>query len=311
MKIVSVLTLGGGPAVELASELDTDDLGGLQLPGEVGHDIDSVSTADTDGGHTETTTVGGVRVSADEKTTGESVVLEEDLVDDTGAGLPETDVVLGAGGGKEVVDLLVDVDGTVKILGATDLGLDQMVTVDGGRVSDGGHAGGHELEDGHLGGGVLASYAVRAQLEVGNTALELLLVGVVQMGVENLLGVRQGLVKASADDGEVLGHLLVVDEVALLPVVLLDLSKVSARIVSRGILVRPSVTCARACGRNGQTGQQRAERTLRSRGESETVAMRRMPRAETRVRAMEPRTCLLLEASMMAAGCVSREERGV
>jgi hypothetical protein len=52
-----------------------------------------------------------VRVGADKETTGESIVLEEDLVNDTRAGLPETDVVLGAGGGKEVVDLLVDVDG--------------------------------------------------------------------------------------------------------------------------------------------------------------------------------------------------------
>jgi hypothetical protein len=38
--------LRGGPARQLARQLNTDDLGGLQLPGEVGHDIDGVSTRD-------------------------------------------------------------------------------------------------------------------------------------------------------------------------------------------------------------------------------------------------------------------------
>jgi hypothetical protein len=39
--------LRSSPAGHLASELDTNDLGGLQLPGEVSHDIDSISTTDT------------------------------------------------------------------------------------------------------------------------------------------------------------------------------------------------------------------------------------------------------------------------
>jgi hypothetical protein len=48
-----------------------------------------------------------VRVSTNEKTTGEAVVLEKNLVDNTGTGLPETDIVLGTGSRKEVVNLLV------------------------------------------------------------------------------------------------------------------------------------------------------------------------------------------------------------
>lgn len=107
-----------------------------------------------------------MRVSADEETTREGVVLEQDLVDDTRAWLPETDVVLGACGGKEVVDLLVDADGAIQILLTTNLGLNQVVAVDGGGVCHGGHAGGHELENSHLGGGILASDTVRPQLEV-------------------------------------------------------------------------------------------------------------------------------------------------
>jgi hypothetical protein len=129
-------TLGSGPAVKLASKLDTDDLRSLKLPRKIGHNVDGVSTTNTDSGHTETTSVGSVRVSTDKKTTGESVVLEDDLVNDTGTGLPETDVVLGAGSGQEVVDLLVDVLGTGKILLTTNLGLNQVVTVDGGGSSD-------------------------------------------------------------------------------------------------------------------------------------------------------------------------------
>lgn len=215
--------LGGSPAVKSTGELDTNDLGGLELPGEVGHDIDGIGTTDTNGGHTETGGVGGVGVSADEETTGESVVLEDDLVDDTRAGLPETNVVLGAGGGKEVVDLLVDVDSALEILLTTNLGLNQVVAVDGGGVGNGGHASGHELEDGHLGGGILAGNAIGAEAEVRGTALNVLLMGVVQVRVEDLLSVGKGAVETAADNGEVLGHLLVVDEVTLLKKVLLDL----------------------------------------------------------------------------------------
>ena len=44
-----------------------------------GHDIDGIGTAHTDGGHAETTGVGSVRVSSDHETTGESIVLQNDL----------------------------------------------------------------------------------------------------------------------------------------------------------------------------------------------------------------------------------------
>src|SRR3954462_8706121 len=89
-----------------ARKLHADHFRGLKLPGQVGHDIDSIGTTDTNGSHTETTSIGGVRVSADKETTGESVVLEQDLVDNARAGPPETNVELGARTGQEVVDLL-------------------------------------------------------------------------------------------------------------------------------------------------------------------------------------------------------------
>ena len=212
-------TLGCGPAGKTASKLNTDDLGGLKLPGETSHDIDGISSTDTNSGHTETTGVGGVRVGTDHETTGESVVLEDDLVNDTRAGLPETDVVLGARGAKEVVDLLVDVVGASQILLATNLGLNQVVAVDGGGSSDAGHAGAHELEEGHLGGGILASNTVGAELEVAGATLDLLTVRVVQVRVKNLLSEgERPVVQSGPDNAQVLAHLLVVDEVALLEV---------------------------------------------------------------------------------------------
>jgi len=111
----------------LAGELDTNVLRGLKLPRKVGHDIDSVGTTNTDGAHAETTSVGSVRISADQKTTREGVVLENDLVNNARARAPETDVVLGASRGKEIVDLLVDLVRARKILFAAVATSDQMI----------------------------------------------------------------------------------------------------------------------------------------------------------------------------------------
>lgn len=238
-------TLGRSPARELSSELHTNDLGSLQLPGKTGHDVDGISTTNTNGGHTKTSSVGGMRISTNEESTGESVVLKHDLVDDTRAGLPETNVVLCARGRQEVVDLLVDVVGAGQILLTTDLSLDKMVTVDGGGSSNGGQACGHELENGHLSGGILASYTVGTELEVAGAALNLLTVGVVQMGVEDLLGEGERAVQATTDNSEVLAHLLVVDEVALLPVGHFDLAG-EGSIADGGQLPARSKTLAKA-----------------------------------------------------------------
>ena len=40
-------TLWSGPARQFASELDTNVLGGLQLPRKVGHHVNSISTTNT------------------------------------------------------------------------------------------------------------------------------------------------------------------------------------------------------------------------------------------------------------------------
>ena len=53
-------------------------------------------------------------------------------MNDAAAWFPESNTVLGAGGGQEVVHLAVDVLGAGQVLVALDLGLDQVVAVDGG-----------------------------------------------------------------------------------------------------------------------------------------------------------------------------------
>lgn len=100
-----------------------------------------------------------------------------------------------------------------------------MVAVNGSGGSNGGQTSGHELKDGHLGSGILASYTVGTELEVAGATLNLLAVGVVQVGVEDLLGKGEGAVETRADYAQVLAHLLVVDVVALLPVGHLDLAR--------------------------------------------------------------------------------------
>ena len=93
---------------------------------------------------------------------GEGVLLEDDLVDDPRARLPEPDAVPGRHGAQEVVDLLVGLLGHAEVDRGADLGLDQVVAVDRRRHPHLGQAGGHELEERHLGGGVLHGHPVGA-----------------------------------------------------------------------------------------------------------------------------------------------------
>lgn len=83
-------------------------------------------------------------------------------------GAYEKSAYLGGGGGQEVVDLSVDVVGSGQILDTTNLGLDQVITVDGGGDSSLGETGRHELKDSHLGGGILASDSLRCGVKRQN-----------------------------------------------------------------------------------------------------------------------------------------------
>jgi len=164
-----------------------------------------------------------VGVFTNQETTGEGIVLKDDLMDDTRAWLPETDVVLGARCGQEVVDLPVDLVGASQVLLAANLGFDKMVAMYSRGSGHRGHAGRHKLQDSHLSSSILASDAIRAKLKVARAALDVLAMGVVEMRVEDLLGESERAIETLAHNAQVLAHLLVVDVMALLPVGHLDL----------------------------------------------------------------------------------------
>lgn len=54
-------------------------LGGLQLPGQAGHDVHCIGAAHADSAHTETASIHRVRVCADHHASWEGVVLQHDL----------------------------------------------------------------------------------------------------------------------------------------------------------------------------------------------------------------------------------------
>jgi len=199
------------PRVQLASDVNTDDLGSLKLERKASHNIDSISTTDTDSDHAHTTSVGGVTVSADHHTTRESVVLEDELVDDTRARAPVAHAVLGGGTTKEVVNLLVGLTGGLKISLPTLIkSSDKVVSVDGGWDSNMRDTRGHELQDSHLSSSILHSHTIRAEIQVA-LLLNNLLIGVVKMTEEDLLCIGQGLVPVFTELLNPLFHLLVLD----------------------------------------------------------------------------------------------------
>ena len=190
--------LGRRPAVELAREVDANVVGRLELPRQVGHDVDRIGTTDADRTHAEATGVRRVAVGTDHQATGERVVLEDDLVDDTAARAPEAHAVLGAGARKKVVHLLVLAAGHGEILATTGLGGDQVVAMDRGRHGRARKARRDELQHSHLRRGILHRNAVRAEVQVRLTTLDVLLLGLVQMAVENLLAESQRTIQAIA-----------------------------------------------------------------------------------------------------------------
>lgn len=123
-----------------------------------------------------------------------------------GTWLPEANVVFGAGRGQEIVNLLVDVHSPGQILFTANLSLDQVIAVHSRRRGDRGHTSGHELQDSHLSGGILASHAIGSEFKVRNTTLDVLTVRVIEMGVKDLFGVCERAIESASYNGEVLRH---------------------------------------------------------------------------------------------------------
>jgi hypothetical protein len=99
-----------------------------------------------------------------------------------------------------------------------------MVAVDRGGDGDVGETSRHELKQCHLGGGILAGNAIRAELEVRLSTHNVLVVSIIQMAIDNLLSEGQRMVQSLSDNGEVILDALVVDVLVLLKVGHLDLT---------------------------------------------------------------------------------------
>ena len=179
---------GGGPTIQGPRELDADELWPAHTESAADHDVDGVGAAHADGDHPEAAGVGGVGVGADHHPAGEGVLLENDLVDDARARLPEPEAVLGADGAEEVVDLGIGVVGDREVCVRADACLDQVVAVDRRRHRHHGKSGGHELQQRHLGGCVLHGDPVGVELGIGLAPLEILAIGIGEMVDEDLLG---------------------------------------------------------------------------------------------------------------------------
>ena len=87
-------TLGSGPSPNLSSKLYSDDLWALELPWNASHNVNGIGTTNATSNHAQTAGIGRVGVRSDHQSTGERVVLENDLMNDTRTGFPESHIVL-------------------------------------------------------------------------------------------------------------------------------------------------------------------------------------------------------------------------
>ena len=83
------------------------------------------------------------------------VLAQPHLVDDARTRAPEAHAILGTSRREKVVNLLVRLLGNREILDGAGVGLNEMVSVDGGRGCGAGKSRRHELKHSHLGCSVL------------------------------------------------------------------------------------------------------------------------------------------------------------
>jgi hypothetical protein len=119
----------------VASESDADDLWTLQFPWHASHGVNRISSANSDAQHAHASSIWCVRVCADDQATraskgqqlwplasskvksrnSQSVVLQDDCVNNARAWLPEPNAVFLRGTAEEMVDLHNSVRGSLCI----------------------------------------------------------------------------------------------------------------------------------------------------------------------------------------------------
>jgi len=129
-----------------------------------------------------------VAVGPDHHPAWKRILFQNHLVDDTGAGLPESDAVTPTRTVEKAVDLGIDLFCGAQIGNCTYSCLDEVIAVDGGRNRNSRQIGLHELENRHLGGRILHRNPVGAQVGVTLPPLGEFSPHRVEMARQDLLG---------------------------------------------------------------------------------------------------------------------------
>ena len=193
------------PALELTSELDTDQLRHLEFPLGTHQSVHEVSAADTDREHAETAGGRGVGVGDEHHAAREVIVLKEHLMADAGTRGPEVKAVAAGHGAQEVVRFLVVVVSEGDVLTGAGVRGHEVIADHSGREGDLLLAGDHELENGHRAANVVGAGAVRTEFGVRRAALIFLhRFRIVEVGVEDLFREGERAVQLRTDRGELL-----------------------------------------------------------------------------------------------------------
>ena len=109
--------------------MHADQLRPAQTPRFTSHDVDCIGASYTDGQHCQPAGVWGVRVGADHHRARKCVVFQDNLVNDTGARLPEADSMFFTGRTQEVINFRVVVECPLHIFVSADSCLNQVIAV--------------------------------------------------------------------------------------------------------------------------------------------------------------------------------------
>ena len=156
----------------MAGELDSDELGELQLPWHSCHDVHRVGTAHSDGYHAESACVHGMGIRPDHKSAREGIVFKHHLVYNSCTRLPKSDSVLVRYRSEKIKYFVGFVNGLLKICGSAYAGLNEVVAVNRGWHRYFFAACRHELQQGHLGRSILHGNAIGRKINVGIASLK-------------------------------------------------------------------------------------------------------------------------------------------
>ena len=198
----------------------------------------------------------------------------------------------------------------LKVGRATRVRRDKVVAVHRGGHSGLRQAGGHELQQGHLGSGILAGHTVGAETQVGLATLDLLAVRVIQVTVHDLLGHRQRAVEALTNNVEVLLDLRVGQVVALASLDPAQLNAVleNIRLDLRRLLGHRGKTTGEAGPQSRRTDSGDAHCTTRQHGWQENPGVQR--HCVFMHVALEPGLCAFAGVrGRRVASCIDRPTR--